>query len=121
QTRIKGAPDPIVPRATRSEESQEAYWKLVRGAQSAAVAGNTVRAAILRMRASRIAPAAQTLPTRKEAESDIAHLCQRLGKALGLSDNDQTEWARYLTLLLERADQGPHPMEAQVLMDLQKV
>ncbi len=120
-TRLRDAPDPIPTTDTRSDESQEAYWRLVRSAQGAALEGNTVGAAILRMRASRIAPAALTLPTRNEAEADIAHLSKRLAAALGLNETETSDWTRHLTLLLDKADQGARPTEAKVLEDLQKV
>ena len=120
-TRLSEAPDPIMMTDTRSDESQEAYWKLVRSAQGAALSGNTVGAAILRMRASRIAPAAQTLPTRNEAEADIAHLSKRLAEALTLKESEASDWTRHLTLLLDKADQGARPTEAKVLEDLQRV
>jgi hypothetical protein len=120
KTRLRDAPDPIMTPETRSDESQEAYWKLVRAAQNAALSGNIVRAAILRMRASRIAPAAQTLPTRLEAEADIASLTTRLAQALGLSETEKADWTRHLTLLLDKADQGTSPTEAKVLAELQK-
>jgi hypothetical protein len=120
-TRLKDAPDPVIPNDPRSDDSQEAYWKLVRSAQRAALDDNTVGAAILRMRASRIAPAALTLPTRNEAEEDITHLTKRLAEALTLSDAERVEWTRLLILLLDKADQGARPMEARVLEDLQKV
>jgi hypothetical protein len=121
KSRLRDAPDPIIPTDTRSDDSQEAYWKLVRAAQRAALDDNTVGAAILRMRASRIAPAAATLPTRNEAEADIAHLTKRLAEALTLSEAERVDWTRLLILLLDKADQGPRPMEARVLEDLQKV
>jgi hypothetical protein len=121
KTRPRDAPDPIMTPETRSDESQEAYWKLVRAAQKAVLSGNTVRAAILRMRASRIAPAAQTLPTRREAEADIAALAERLAQALGLSQEETADWTRHLTLLLDKADQGMRATEAKVLEELQTV
>lgn len=119
-TRLDGAPDPVTPTDTRSDESQEAYWKLVRGAQRAEDKNNIVGAAILRMRASRIAPAAKTGPTRQEAEANINQLGDRLALALRLTDDELADWARYLTLLLDKADQGVRPAEAKVLQDLQK-
>jgi hypothetical protein len=121
KTRLAGAPDPILTPELRSDDSQEAYWKLVRAAQNAALSGNIVRAAILRMRASRIAPAAQTLPTRLEAEADIAALVERLAQALGLSETEAADWTRHLTLLLDKADQGTRPYETRVLEELQQV
>jgi hypothetical protein len=121
RTRLAGAADPIQPVDMRSDESQEVYWKFVRSAQKAAIKGNTVGAAILRMRASRVAPAALTLPTRQEAEKDIAQLTRRLAEALTLSETEKADWTRHLTLLLDKADQGSRPMEARVLEELQKV
>jgi hypothetical protein len=121
QTRLAGAGDPVQPVDVRGDESQELYWKIVRQAQGAADEGNLVGAAILRMRASRVAPAAQTLPTRQEAEKDIAQLAGRLADALELTEAETADWARHLTLLLDKADQGARPMEARVLEDLLKV
>src|SRR5262249_18523250 len=120
-TRLPGAPDPILAPQTSSDDSQEAYWKLVRTAARAEQNGNVVRAAITRMRASRIAPAAQTLPTRMRAEENIAELAQRLRVALHLSETETADWTRHLTLLLDKADQGAHPTEATVLFELQNV
>jgi hypothetical protein len=121
RTRLKGAADPVQPVDARTDESQEVYWALVRAAQKAANEGNLVGASILRMRASRVAPAAQTLPTRQEAEKDIAQLSQRLGEALGLTEAETSDWKQHLTLLLDKADQGTRPMEARVLEELLKV
>src|SRR5262249_12858969 len=115
------APEPVAPADTRTDESLEAYWKLVRAAERAALAGNTVKAAIQRTRAARIAPAARTKPTRDEAENDIHKLTERLAAALALSPTETTDWARHLVLLLDKADQGDRPVEARVLYDLQTV
>ncbi len=120
-TRLKGAADPVQPVDARTDESQELYWSLVRSAQKSANEGNLVGAAILRLRASRVAPAAQTLPTRQEAEKDIAQLSKRLGEALGLTETETADWTRHLTLLLDKADQGTRPIEARVLEELLKV
>lgn len=121
RTRLPGAPDPILVPEKHSDESQEAYWKLVRAATRAERSGNLVRAAITRMRASRIAPAAQTLPTRIQAEQNVAELATRLSTALHLSETETTDWTEHLTLLLDKADQGVHPTEAAVLFELQNV
>src|SRR5262249_5022007 len=120
-TRLQGAADPVQPVDSRGDETQELYWKLVRQAQASATQGNLVGAAILRMKASRVAPAAQTLPTRQEAENDIAQLAKRLSAALALTDAETADWARHMTLLLDKADQGTRPMEARVLDDLLRV
>ncbi|MFO0878112.1 MAG: hypothetical protein U0840_12245 [Gemmataceae bacterium] len=117
-TRLEGASDPVQPVDSRSDDTQELYWKLVRLAQQEALQDNLVGAAILRMRASRVATAAQTLPTRMEAEKDIAQLGKRLQAALHLTDAECGDWTRLLIQLLEKADQGIRPMEARLLGDL---
>src|SRR5262249_61345688 len=103
--RLAGAPDPVAQTDTRSEESLDDYWKLVRAAERAALAGNMVKAAVLRTRAARIAPAARTKPTRDQAENDVRQPCERLAPALSLSPAETTDWSRHLVLLLAKADQ----------------
>src|SRR5262249_30803312 len=93
----------------------------MRSAERAGRTGNTVRAGILRTKAARVAPAALAAGTRAEAEADIQLLAKRLQAALQLSDADTTEWAKALTPLLDKADQGNNPVEAVLLSDLQKV
>src|SRR5947209_14464620 len=121
RTRLVDAPDPVVPVDTRSDESHEQYWALVRSAERANLAGNTVRAAILRTRAWRIAPASLSQGTREEAEADMRRLTARLAAALELSANEAAEWGKDLPLLLDKADQVNRPAEAWLLEDLQKV
>jgi hypothetical protein len=121
QTRLKGAPDPVAVIEKRTTESEEGYWTLVRSAQRASARGNMVRAAILNMRAARIAPAAKTLSTREQAEKLLHELIQRLSTALGLPDVEVGQWYGYTALLLDRADQGSRPAEARLLEDLQTV
>src|SRR6202011_5745320 len=95
--------------------------KLVRAATPAARSGNTVRAAILRMRAARVAPASLTASTQHQAEADLTRLAHRLQAALRLSDAETAEWEKDLPALLNKADQGTRPVEAALLFDLQKV
>jgi hypothetical protein len=121
KSRLAGAPDPEVREDRRSDEPAEGYWSLIHAAKRAALTGNAVRAAIVRTRAARIAPAAQTASTRVEAEADLRQLTARLGVALNLEENEATEWAKYLNLLLDKADQGTNPVEARLLFDLQNV
>ncbi|MFO0925804.1 MAG: hypothetical protein U0736_02060 [Gemmataceae bacterium] len=121
QTRPAEAPDPVGQVDTTSDESQEAYWTMVRHAQKASLAGDTVKAAVLRLRASRIAPAALTESTLREAQEDIATLSRRLAKALAMGDAERDDWARHLVRLLDKADQGTLPTEARLLHDLQDV
>ena len=92
----------------------------MRQAQIATNQKNRVKSAILRMKASRIAQAAQTITTRKAAEADIARLTADLAPVLGLNEVEKSDWARNLALLLDKADQGAFPVEARLLDDLQR-
>ena len=121
RTRLAGAPEPVVRTDNRSDESHDYYWRLVRSAERTARAGNTVRAAILRTRAARVAPAALTESTRAAAEADLCKLMARLQAALQLTDVDVAEWLKDLPALLDKADQGSWPVEAALLFDLQQV
>ena len=120
-TRLPGAPDPRIRSDSRSDDSHDFYWKLVRGAVAASKAGNHARAAILRMKASRVAPGALTLDTRTDAHLELQRLTQRMQQALALSDADTAAWHVALVSLLEKADQGPWTIEARLLYDLQQV
>jgi hypothetical protein len=121
QTRLAGAPTPVVRTDTKSDESHDYYWRLVRSAERAERSGNAVRAAILRTRAARVAPAALTKPTRDDARADLQRLTDRLGAALQLSEAEKEDWLRLLPALLDKADQGSNPSEAALLFDLQKI
>jgi len=118
-TRLQGAPLPKELPFVRTDESQEAYWNLVRLAQKATFKNNLVQAAILYMKASRIAPGALTLSTRREAEKKMGDLASRLAQLCDLSEQDRKRWTRLLSSLLEKADQGVLPVEERVLTALQ--
>jgi hypothetical protein len=122
QTRLEGAPDPAGRYGVedRPDESQEYYWKLVHTSERAARSGNLVRAAIVRMRAARVAPGALSFGTRAEAIKYLQLLMNRLQAALQLSDAEAAEWMKDLPALLDKADQGNYPVEAALLFDLQK-
>jgi PAS domain-containing protein len=121
RTRLAGAPAPVVRTDTRSDESHDYYWRLVRNAERDGRAGNNVRAAIVRTKAARVAPAALTMSTRVGAEAELQRLMARLQAALELSDADVAEWLKDLPALLDKADQGSQPVEAALLYDLQQV
>ncbi|HYT91560.1 MAG TPA: hypothetical protein VEL76_22800, partial [Gemmataceae bacterium] len=122
QTRLAGAPDPAVRREqNRPDEAQEFYWRLVHSSERAAHQGNLVRAAIVRTRAARVAPRALFQDTRHEAVQYLHRLLVRLQAALQLNDADAAEWMTVLPILLDKADQGTHPVEAALLFDLQKI
>jgi hypothetical protein len=124
QTRLAGAPTPVMRTDTSSDESDDYYWRVIKRAERASRAGNNVRAAILRTKAARVAPAALTSTTRAEAEKDLQRLTSRLQAALLLSDSGAGEWLKDLPALLDKADQGDQgsrPVEARLLYDLQQV
>jgi hypothetical protein len=121
RTRLPGAPTPAPQAAERSDEAHEFYWKLMQAADRAARAGNAVKAAIVRTRAARVAPAALAAGTRAGAEADLRKLMTRLQAALQLSDDEVAEWMKDLPALLDKADQGAHPPEAALLYDLQNI
>jgi hypothetical protein len=121
RTRLAGAPDPVALADTASDEPNDYYWKLVRRAEKADKAGNTVRAAVLHTTAARVAPGPQTLSTRQDAQDDLWRLTRRLQAALRFGDDEAREWQKDLAALLEKADQGVWTVEARLLYDLQKV
>jgi hypothetical protein len=120
-TRLTDAPQPVVRTDTSSDESHDYYRRLMASADKAEQSGNTVRAAILRTRAARVAPAALEDSTREKAHEDLQRLTRRLQAALELSDREADEWLQDLPALLDKADQGSWPVEAALLDDLQKV
>jgi hypothetical protein len=119
-TRPPGARDPAPPDEGRSDEAHDYYRRLGRSAAAAAARGNDVRAAILHTRAARVAPPALTPVARADAARDLRRLVGRLGAALHLDAAGTEAWLQDLPALLDRADQGPRPVEAALLFDLQK-
>jgi hypothetical protein len=120
-TRLAGAPQPVFRTDTSSDESHDYYHRLMGSADKADQEGNTVRAAILRTKAARVAPASKEDPTREKALDDLRRLTRRLRDALELSDGETGEWLKDLPALLDKADQGSWPVEAALLYDLQQV
>jgi len=121
RTRLPGAPQPVFRTDTSSDESHDYYHRLMSVAEKAEREGNGVRAAILRTKAARVAPASLEEPTRERALNDLRRLTRRLQAALELSDKEAEEWLKDLPALLDKADQGSWPVEAALLYDLQKI
>ena len=120
ETRLPGAPDPVVRTDTSSDESHDFYWRLVHQAEKLAKDSNTVRAAIVRTKAARVAPAALTESTRESAVAELQRLTQRMQVALKLTNEQAAAWLQVLPALLDKADQGNWPDEAKLLYDLQQ-
>src|SRR5205814_1821485 len=87
-TRLSGAPDPVILTDTSSDESQDYYWKLMRNAERAGREGDAVRAAMIRTRAARVAPVALMERTRTKASEDLKYLTRHLQDALQLPDEE---------------------------------
>ena len=120
RTRLPLAPVPAPKTDDQSDESHDFFHRLMRQAKRAALAGDTVGAAILHTRSARVAPGSQTTSARDEARIDLHKLVERLQKALELTDDDAEAWRRVLPALLDKADQGARPVEATLLYDLQR-
>jgi hypothetical protein len=94
---------------------------LLHQADAAARLGNDVRAAILRMKASRRLSLKLADQTRAAAQAHIDHLVERLQRALAFDNDDAQRWRSGLWALLEHSTDGIWPAEARLLYDLQKV
>lgn len=121
RTRLPGAPEPVIRSDTSADESNDFYYRLQAQADRASQQGDTIRAAILRTKAMRVAPAAWTQRTRLQALAELEKLTHRLAAALGFSPDTQVAWLSVLPSLLDKADQGKWPVEARLLYDLQNV
>jgi hypothetical protein len=119
RTRLVGASGPVPQPDASTDEPTEACAQLMRDARRAGRAGNGVRAAILRIRAARIAPAAITAKLRQEVEADLDQLTGRLRDALKLTDEERAEWRKVLAILLDKTGEEHRSVEARLLRDLQ--
>jgi hypothetical protein len=138
ETRLRGAPDPVMTAVTSALESahdlpirehapavgepSEARWRaLLTRADRARAVGNAVRSAILCEAAARVAPPEHRADTRAQAEADLDRLVERLQPALDLNGSQADEWRAALPPLVRRAARGVWPVEVRLLYDLQKV
>ena len=121
ECRLRGAPDPMPRTDDQTDESHEYFDQLSRSAERSSRNGDAVGAAILYTRAARVAPASRTGPSEAAARRQVFSLVARLQSALALSITDADAWRGLLPPLLDKADQGSHPVEAAILYDLQRV
>lgn len=120
-TRLAGAAEPDGQTDEEPDEAHEYYWRLIRAADKSATGGNVVRSAILRQKASRVAPWNLAASTRLAAVSQLQDLVKRILKAVQGNSTEASEWDQALPHLLDKADQGNHPLEAALLYDLQNI
>jgi hypothetical protein len=130
ETRLEGAPGPILPPVETPPEkaecegelrSEDQYRTLLGRADKAASVGNMVRAIRLQLRAARATSAEQREAARVGAMAALDQLIERLRAALQLDDNAMSQWRGALLPLLEPASHGIWPVEARLLYDLQQV
>jgi hypothetical protein len=121
RTRLPGARDPVVRTDNSYDESHDYYWRMLRNAERIGKTGDTVRAAIIRTRAARIAPPLMAQETHAEALRDLRKLTLQLQEAVQFPPEEVPEWLQVLPSLLDKADQGQWPVEAKLLYDLQKI
>jgi hypothetical protein len=120
--RPSNVPDPNPPVEDTSEEPQETFHKLISEADEQFRLDNYVRAAILRIQATRIAPGGQEENTRNLAREALLELTSELEAALDLDEESKGQWRLELfEALLEKSDQGKLPGEARLLFDLQNI
>jgi hypothetical protein len=136
-TRLPGAPMPVAhvtsvedeeeppappPALTLAGSPHEAtFFAMLRQADAVSQKGNSVKAAVLRMRASVVSAPDLVEQTQFTARLEIERLTARLQAALALHDKEAEEWRAVLPALLEPACRGLWPAARRLLYDLQKV
>ncbi len=102
-------------------EANQYFIRLQRLADQSLEKGNLVDAAILRVRASRVAPAHKSNPARIMACSHLRQMVQGIHQRLGLEENQIGEATAVLDPLLEKADQGYKNREEKLLRELENI
>ncbi len=111
---------PPRPLPTR-KRSDRAAKALLDKADRVSALGNLVRAAILRIRATRYADSEVSRDAREQARDELARLARRLQVALEFTSSECEEWSKSLSSLLDQSARGIWTAEARMLYDLQKV
>jgi hypothetical protein len=95
--------------------------KLAEQAESSKQRGNTVRAAMSYLQASRHGDEETTKRLEQRASNELNHLAQRFQKAVELNDREAGEWRAAMLQLLTRSSRGFWNPDRRLLYDLQKV
>ena len=101
--------------------SPRKYAALVRHAHRLRLAGNNVRAALVRRQAFSFAPLDQMNDAKRELLLEIEFLVLRLQAALELTDDEVRPWLAMCERLLPAARRGFWNANARLLYDLQQV
>jgi len=110
-----------LPSRSRTGISQLAFQNLLARAERVSATGNSVKAALLSLRAWRRAPASFEAQALHASRSELQKLVSRLQAVLDLADEEATAWFEVLQGLLAPAIDGFWTVEARLLYDLQKV
>jgi hypothetical protein len=101
--------------------SDRRFRKLMRRADKAGSLGNHVKAAVLRMRASRLVDARRAAEARARVKQELDRLAARLRSALEIDDAEAARWSESLLPLVEPAGRGFWRREYRLLYDVQNV
>lgn len=112
--------DLLEPELWFDDERGRFRWRIQKSEKLAKL-GNVVRAAILKMKASREAPQGKEEATRAAAVRTLKRMVEPLEAALLLSRGESRTLRIGLPALLDRASRGFWSPEARLLYDLQKV
>ena len=104
-----------------ASRSPHKYSSLCRRAQRLRLAGNNVRAALVRRQAYDFAPLDQMNDAKRELIQEIQFLVLRLQAALELTDDEVRPWLAMCERLLPAARRGFWNANARLLYDLQQV
>lgn len=104
-----------------ASRSPHKYAALARRAQRLRMAGNNVRAALVRRQAYDFAPLDQMGDAKRELMQEIEYLVLRLQAALELTDDEVRPWLAMCERLLPAARRGFWNANARLLYDLQQV
>jgi len=104
-----------------ASRSPHKYSSLCRRAQRLRVAGNNVRAALVRRLAYDVAPLDKMSEAKQELIQEIQYLVLRLQAALELTDDEVRPWLAMCERLLPAARHGFWNANARLLYDLQQV
>ena len=102
-------------------EANQYFIRLQRLADQSLEKDRLVDAAILRVMASRVAPAHKTEPARKMARAHLRQLVLAIHQRLGLREDQVDEATAVLDPLLEKADQGHKNREEKLLHELENI
>lgn len=101
--------------------NQKLFERLIQKANRVSEQGNSVRAALLRLRAARHAPEGQSGETSIAAMGELEQLSRRLQAALDLGDEEAEQWRDVMVSLLAKSTKGFWSADKRLLYDLQKV